>query len=130
MLIWEAAVAWEAEPMAKRTSTQWYIGAWVVWVITWIAVAIVLHSLHQSGDSLVASLRSGPVGGLAFILELLAFVMFGTWIGALLRLARDRHWNWFVVVAALHLIGLGIVGMIAYAVRGPDGRHGVQKRFS
>jgi hypothetical protein len=29
-------------------------------------------------------------------------------------------WAWFTAVLVLHLIGLGIVGMIAYAIAGPD----------
>jgi hypothetical protein len=46
--------------------------------------------------------------------------MFVMWIVALLRLAHATAWGWFVGVLVLHLIGLGIVGMVAYAIVGPE----------
>jgi len=42
------------------------------------------------------------------------------WIGALIKLAQLHAWGWFASVLVLHLIALGIVGMIAYAIAGPD----------
>ena len=47
-------------------------------------------------------------------------VMLVFWIGALIRLGQMHAWAWFTAVLVLHLIGLGIVGMIAYAIAGPD----------
>ena len=42
------------------------------------------------------------------------------WIGALVKLAHLSAWGWFVGVLILHLIGLGIIGMVAYAIAGPE----------
>jgi len=42
------------------------------------------------------------------------------WIGALVKLGLQRAWGWFIGVLVLHLVGLGIVGMGAYAVAGPQ----------
>jgi len=50
------------------------------------------------------------------------------WVGALIRLAQLQAWGWFATVLILHLIALGIVGMIAYAIAGPDKRTEVVMR--
>ena len=47
-------------------------------------------------------------------------VMLVFWIGALIRLGQMHAWAWFTAVLVLHLIGLGIAGMVAYAIGGPD----------
>src|SRR3989442_13308403 len=47
-------------------------------------------------------------------------VMFVMWIGALVRLAQQHAWGWFIGVLVLQLIFLGIVGMAAYAIAGPE----------
>jgi hypothetical protein len=41
-------------------------------------------------------------------------------IGALVKLGMQRAWGWFVAILVLHVVGLGIVGMVAYAVAGPE----------
>jgi hypothetical protein len=53
------------------------------------------------------------------VLMISAVVMLVMWIGALIRLGQQHAWGWFVAVLVLHLIGLGIIGMVAYAVSGP-----------
>jgi len=47
-------------------------------------------------------------------------VMLVFWIGALIRLGQMHAWAWFTAVLVLHLIGLGIAGMVAYAIAGSD----------
>jgi UPF0716 family protein affecting phage T7 exclusion len=54
------------------------------------------------------------------VLMISAVVMLVMWIGALIRLAQQHAWGWFVGVLVLHLVGLGIIGMIAYAISGPE----------
>jgi hypothetical protein len=46
-------------------------------------------------------------------------VMLVMWIGALVKLGMQHSWGWFVAVLILHLIALGIIGMVAYAIAGP-----------
>ncbi|OLC28057.1 MAG: hypothetical protein AUH40_00155 [Chloroflexi bacterium 13_1_40CM_65_17] len=73
--------------MSKQLTTRWYISAWIVSAIAWLALLATTHN-HQDGTS--------P----AFYLVLGA--------GAILMLLF------------LQLIGLGIVGMVAYALAGPE----------
>ena len=49
-----------------------------------------------------------------------AVVMLMMWLGALIRLGQQRAWGWFIGVLVLHLIGLGIIGMVACAISGPE----------
>ena len=80
--------------------------------------------------ALVMSARSAEVQGSgsqspAMVLEYLVLgvagiVMLGMWIGALVELGMQRAWGWFVGVLLLHILGLGIIGIVAYAVAGPE----------
>jgi hypothetical protein len=100
--------------VSKRLTTRWYGGSWVVYVLAWVA--------------LIMTLRNNPdPGSVPPVAMLLYVVLFATgvamlvfWIGALIMLAQLRAWGWFTAVLVLHLIGLGIIGMVAYAVVGPD----------
>jgi hypothetical protein len=100
--------------MSKRITTRWYIGAWVVWLIA--LVALIALSRGQQGSS------SPPPGvALAYLVMFVTgVVMLVMWIGALIKLAQQHAWGWFVAVLILQLIALGIVGMLAYAIAGPD----------
>jgi hypothetical protein len=100
--------------MSKRTTTRWYIGAWVVYVLAAIAFFTTSRSAQGSG-------ALPPGIWLAYlVLTISAVVMLVTWIGALIRLGQQRAWGWFVGVLVLHLVGLGIIGMVAYAISGPE----------
>jgi hypothetical protein len=102
--------------MSRRITTRWYIGAWVVWLLGVIALYVESRFIGNS--------TSPPPGVflIYLVMFLAAFVMFAMWIAALLRLAAQRSWGWFAAVLALHLVGLGIIGMIAYALFGTDDR--------
>ena len=54
-----------------------------------------------------------------FVAGALMLVM---WVGALIKLGQQHTWGWFAAVLVLHLIALGIVGMVTYAIAGPDDR--------
>ena len=77
--------------------------------------------------ALIMTLRGNPDAGslppMAMVLYLVLFAtgvaMLVFWIGALIMLAQLHAWDWFTAVLVLHLVGLGIVGMVAYAVAGP-----------
>ena len=101
--------------MSKRITVPWYIAAWVVWLIAFVAYWMMVK--QASGTP-----SSGPTAGIvvasivAFIAGLVTLVM---WIGALVKLGAQHAWGWFVAVLVLHLIGLGIIGMVAYGIAGP-----------
>jgi hypothetical protein len=100
--------------MSKRITTRWYIAAWVVWFIAFVAM---LAMLRGNGGN------SAPSGGvlLAYLVMAAAgLVMLVMWIGALVRLGMQHAWGWFVAVLVLHLFALGIIGMVAYAIAGPE----------
>lgn len=100
--------------MSKGTSTRWYVGAWVVGLI-----ALVIA--YTTGQSNTSNTSVSPLTAIAWGAALIAgLVMLVAWIGALIRLGQLHRWGWFAVVLILQLIGLGIIGMIAYAVAGPE----------
>jgi hypothetical protein len=102
--------------VSKRTTTRGYIVAWVIYVIAWVALFMLIHNSASQGAG------SPPPIALAFYLVLAgcAIAMLINWIGALVRLGQIRAWGWFIAVLVLHLVGLGIAGMIAYAISGPE----------
>ncbi len=99
--------------MSKQITTRWYIGAWVVAVLVGIATGIVARG---------APAGSPPPGVAILSLALVGcgIVMFVMWIGALIKLAQRHAWGWFTAVLILQLIFLGIVGMVAYTIAGPE----------
>ena len=99
--------------MSKRITTRWYIGAWAVWLIAFI-LAIVLRNSSPSGSAPPGLFLIGLVMVVAGVITLVM------WIGALVKLGSQRAWGWFATVLVLHLIGLGILGMVAYAISGPE----------
>jgi len=54
------------------------------------------------------------------VMFLAAVVMLVMWLAALLKLGLQRAWAWFLAVLVFHVVGLGIIGMVAYAMAGPD----------
>ena len=98
--------------MSKRITTRWYIGAWLVTVLAGIAMGLMARG---------APAGSPPPGVTVLSLVLIAcgIVMLVMWIGALIKLAQQQAWGWFVGVLVLQLIFLGIIGMVAYAIAGP-----------
>jgi len=92
------------------------MAAWLVWLIG-IAGFLIAHRSMPDGNPL--SVNNGDLAGLVVILDLLVVVMFLLWVAALARLSKQQDWGWFIAVLVLQLIGLGIVGMVAYAIAGP-----------
>jgi len=72
--------------------------------------------------------RDPNLTGLASIIEVSMVVMFASWIGALVRLAKLRQWTWFAAVLLTQLLGAGIAGMVSYAGSGPDDAEVAQRR--
>jgi hypothetical protein len=99
--------------MSKQITTRWYIGAWVVWLIAFIALALAMRGSTSSSPPAIAMVAYGVMA----IAGLVALVM---WIGALIKLGQLTAWGWFTAVLILHLVGLGIIGMVAYATAGPE----------
>jgi hypothetical protein len=80
-------------------------------------MAFVVARRYASADPL--SLTDPNLTGLIVIIEVLAAAMVVCWIAALVRLWRQHDVGWFAAVLILHVVGLGIVGMVAYAGAGP-----------
>ena len=100
--------------MSKRTITRWYIGAWIVWIASVIALIVLARAEHPATQ---------PTPGIAFIYGAMlgaAFLMFVMWVVALVKLARRHATFSFVVILVLQLLGIGIVGMVMYAMSTPD----------
>jgi hypothetical protein len=102
--------------LSKGTTTRGYVVAWVVSVLAWVALIMTTHNSASQGAS------SPPPVALAFyfVLVACAVAMLVYWVGALIRLGQIRAWGWFVAILVLHLVGLGIAGMLAYAIAGPE----------
>jgi hypothetical protein len=102
--------------MSKRTTTRWYIGAWVIYAIALLALVMSARSAGAQGSG-----SASPATVFAYlVLGISGIVMLVMWIGALIKLGMQRAWGWFVGVLVLHLVGLGIIGMAAYAIAGPE----------
>jgi hypothetical protein len=101
--------------MSKRITTRWYIGAWAIYMIALIALVMSARSAGAQGSSPSPALVFGYL-----VLGIAGILMLVMWIGALVKLGMQRAWGWFVGLLVLHLLGLGIVGMVAYAVTGPE----------
>jgi hypothetical protein len=100
--------------VSKRITTRWYIGSWIVYIIAAVAFFVVAHNAQGS---------SSPPPAFFIPYAVMAgtgVVMLVTWIGALVKLGQQRAWGWLTGVLVLHLVGLGIIGMVAYAVSGPE----------
>jgi len=99
--------------MSKRITTRWYIAAWVVYIVA--VIGFLMMARANQGSS------TPPPGALISYLVIMAtgVVMLVMWVGALISLGQQRAWGWFAGVLVLHLIGLGIIGMVAYAISGP-----------
>jgi hypothetical protein len=99
--------------MSKRITTRWYIGSWIVYVLAVIALFVIQRNGQGS--------TSPPALFVPYaVMAATGVVMLVMWIGALVKLGQQHAWGWFVGVLVLHLVGLGIVGMVAYAVSGPE----------
>jgi hypothetical protein len=100
----------------KGTTTRGYIAAWLIYFIAGVALIMTMHNSASHGAG------STPPIALAFYLVLFAcaIAMLVFWIGALVRLGQMAAWGWFVAVLVLHLVGLGIAAMLAYAIAGPE----------
>jgi len=100
--------------MSKRITTRWYIGSWIVYILAVIAFLVIGHNTQGSGSPPLALFIPYAV------MAVTGVVMLVMWIGALVKLGQQHAWGWFAGVLVLHLVGLGIIGMVAYAVSGPE----------
>ena len=87
-----------------------------MWIIG-IAAFLIARRAFPDGNFL--SIEDSNLAALVAILDVLVIVMFIVWLAALTRLARQHDWGWFTSVLILQLVGLGIIGMVAYAIAGP-----------
>ena len=94
-----------------------------------MALVIFFMTSHKgaTGTSFYA-IGNTPVSAAAWLVAAVTgLVMLVTWIGALIRLGQLHAWGWFAAVLVLQLVGLGIIGMVAYAAAGPEGEMAVTR---
>jgi hypothetical protein len=104
--------------VTRETSTQWYIGAWIVWMGAMLGFWFAYRHVDTVSRPWFAD---SNLTAIASVVQCSIVVMFVSWIGALVGLARRRQWRWFTAVLITHLLGAGIAGMVSYAGNGPDG---------
>ena len=98
--------------MGKRTVTRWYMGAWVVWIVSLIAHIAIESSAGTGVEAAdVAFVDAAMLGS--------AVLMFVMWVVTLVSLARQKATLSFVVLVLLQFLGLGIIGMVAYGMSEP-----------
>jgi hypothetical protein len=120
--------------MAKATVTKVFLvgalaaiaGAIGAIAAVWIGIANDVFVMNGSDvvalswSTLTWSLAGiGVVAALAIAAGAVAGLV--AWIGALLNLSQLESKTWFVVLLLLGIFNLGILGMIAYLIAGPDG---------
>ena len=120
--------------MSKATVTKLFLGSALVALAgTIVAIAAVSIGLANgvfvmNGSDLVgiqgtalgwAVVGVGIVSGLVIAGALIGGLV--SWIGALLNTSQLDSKAWFVALLLLGIFNLGILGMIAYLVAGPDG---------
>ena len=105
--------------MSKRVTTTGYIAAWVIGAI---ALVFFLNTPNFiTAPTAVAASGTSPAAAIAsLVVGIASLVMLILWIGALGAIGRQESWGWFAAVFLLQLVGLGILGMAAYAFGGPD----------
>src|SRR2546428_12400013 len=86
--------------VSMQLTTGWYISAWIVAAIAWLALLATTHN-HQDGTSPAFYLVLGAG----------AILMLVFWIGALFRLAQLNSWGWFVAGLVLPPAPGGAVGL-------------------
>lgn len=120
--------------MTKATVTKLLLGgalaaiAGAIMAMTAVAIGFANDVFLMNGPDIVGlresaltwSVLSGAIVG---VLAIAAGAVAGlvSWIGALLNVAQLESKTWFVVLLLLGIFNLGILGIIAYVIAGPDG---------
>jgi hypothetical protein len=120
--------------VSKSTVTRIFFGSLISVVagavIALIAVALAFaNSVFVMNGWTVVDVRPSPLAvallglGIVGALAIFGGVIGGlvAWIGALLNTAQLENKTWFVVLLLLGIFNLGVLGMIAYVIAGPDG---------
>src|SRR4051812_21114385 len=103
--------------MGKTVTTRWYIGAWIVAVISAIVFFMTAHVQTSPGGT--SAISTSPIATLAWIAAgISGLVMLVAWIVTLVHLAQLRRWGWFTAMLVLQLAWLGIIPVVAYAWSG------------
>jgi hypothetical protein len=63
-------------------------------------------------------LALGAIGAVALVGA--AFAGLASWIGALLNTSALERKTWFIALAVLQVLNLGLLAVLAYVVAGPD----------
>ncbi len=120
--------------MSKSTITRIFFGSLISVVagaiIALIAVALAFaNNVFVMNGWTVVDVRPSPLAvallglGIVGALAIMGGAIGGliAWIGALLNTAQLESKTWFVVLLLLGIFNVGVLGMIAYVIAGPDG---------
>jgi hypothetical protein len=94
--------------MSKQTVTRIFVAAVVAVVAGLVLCAAALVASHSLVIAGVAAILAGTIAAVV------------SWVGALLNTWQLDDKTWFGGLLASGLLGLGVVGMVAYVVAGPD----------
>jgi hypothetical protein len=118
---------------SKRGVTRLFVGAaaaigvGLVLGAAALAAALASDAINLGGDHYVdvnggtgawIALTLVLVGALVILAGTVAAVL--SWIAALLNTWQLEEKTWFTALAALGLLGFGVIAMVAYVVAGPD----------
>jgi hypothetical protein len=129
--------------MTKATVTKLFLGgalaaiAGGIVAISAVSIGIANDVFVMNGPDIVG-LREGALTwyllgtGIVGLLAIAAGAIAGlvSWIGALHNVAQLPSKTWFVVLLLLGIFNLGILGMLAYVIAGPDGTANATPRLT
>lgn len=119
--------------MSKSTITKLFVTCLIACITGGVLVALGWFAFPddvfvKSGSQIVgihgttfawAMLALGAAG--AIVLGGAAVCGLAAWIGALLNTSTLERKTWFIALAVLQVVNLGLLAVIAYIVAGPDG---------
>lgn len=120
--------------MSKPTVCRLFLGGVVAGVAGLVLGFAAVIAAYAGGALVMTGPDVTGVNGSAFAWTMVGLVAVGivaiiggaiaglvSWIGALINTAQLDDKTWFVVLLVLGIWNLGLVGMIAYVLAGPDG---------
>jgi hypothetical protein len=120
--------------MSKKTITRWfawaaaaYVGGFALGVAAlWVGLAS--DAIDVGGDHVIdVNGGSGAWTAVALLVVGSLVILAGTvagivsWLGALLSTWQLEDKKWFGALLASGVLGLGVIGLFAYLVAGPEG---------
>lgn len=90
--------------LSKRTTARWFVRAWLAAVLCGAIDLFIGRGVTRP---------STLIGLLGLVAVASVIVVVAMWVAALVDLAHQGSWTWFLVVLLLFLLSLGALGLIA-----------------